>query len=169
MRWQLFALESILFRWIRDDFIKNTKTKAVILLSTINFKDEIKHLSKLKWDLMANRNTAELNEIFHDSSKLIHMGGTWGKNRDLEIIKSVAIHYKQADIHCVEVNVINDSAILLNEITLLAIVGGNEVTNRFNVIYKTHCKKLIIVVGDRMMACFYRCTTYLYAVRGQRK
>ncbi len=34
------------------------------------------------------------------------MGGTWGKEQELEIIKSGGIHYKHADIHEVSVNII---------------------------------------------------------------
>ncbi len=61
------------------------------------------------------------------------MGGAWGKERELEIIKTGGIHYKQADIHEVSLNIIGATAILLNRITLLAVVGGNEVTNPFMV------------------------------------
>jgi 4-carboxymuconolactone decarboxylase len=61
------------------------------------------------------------------------MGGSWGKAQELDIIKSGGIHYKQADIHEVSVAVIGATAILLNRITLLAVVGGNEVTNLFMV------------------------------------
>jgi hypothetical protein len=51
----------------------------------------------------------------------------------MEIIKSGGIHYKHAEIHEVSVNIIGTTAILLNRITLLAVVGGNEVTNPFMV------------------------------------
>ena len=61
------------------------------------------------------------------------MGGSWGKERELEVIGSGGIHYKKADIHEVSVNIIGNTAILLNRITLLAVVGGNEVTNPFMV------------------------------------
>jgi hypothetical protein len=61
------------------------------------------------------------------------MGGSWGKERELEIIESGGIWYKEADIHDVSVNIIDNTAILLNRITLLAEVGGNEVTNSFEV------------------------------------
>ncbi len=47
--------------------------------------------------------------------------------------KSGNIHYNKADIHDVSVGLIANAAILLNEIILLAIVGSNEVTNRFMV------------------------------------
>ncbi|HSG43096.1 MAG TPA: nuclear transport factor 2 family protein, partial [Anaerolineales bacterium] len=38
-----------------------------------------------------------------------------------------------ADIHEVSVNIMDNTAVLLNRITLLAVVGGNEVTNPFMV------------------------------------
>ena len=40
---------------------------------------------------------------------------------------------KNVDIHEVSVNIIDNTAILLNRIDLLAEVGGNEVTNPFEV------------------------------------
>ena len=65
--------------------------------------------------------------------ELLHMGGSWGKEQELDIIKSGGIHYKKADIHEISVNIIDNTAILLNRIDLLAVVGGNEVTNPFEV------------------------------------
>jgi hypothetical protein len=82
---------------------------------------------------MADRNVATLDALFHEKSVFVHMGGAWGKEQELEIISSGRIHYKQADIHEVFVNLIENTAILLNRITLLAVVGGNEVTNPFMV------------------------------------
>lgn len=61
------------------------------------------------------------------------MGGSWGKEPEINIIKSGGIWYKKADIHEVSVNIIGSTAILLNNITLIAEVGGNEVTNPFMV------------------------------------
>jgi hypothetical protein len=90
-------------------------------------------LSKEKWGWMSERNVATLDALFHEKSVFVHMGGAWGKERELEIIKSGGIHYKQADIHEVSVNIMDHTAILLNRITLLAVVGGNEVTNPFMV------------------------------------
>lgn len=59
------------------------------------------------------------------------MGGSWGKERELDIIESGGIWYKNADIHEVSVNIMDNTAVLLNRMTLLAEVGGNEVTNPF--------------------------------------
>ena len=99
---------------------------------------EIIELSKQKWQWMSDQNVEMLVELFHENSVFVHMGGSWGKEREIEIIKSGGIHYKKADIHEVSVEVIGNTAILLNKITLLAVVGGNEVTNPFMVteVYK---------------------------------
>jgi hypothetical protein len=98
-----------------------------------NLEQEVIDLSKQKWDWMAERNVETLDALFHEKSVFVHMGGSWGKEQELEVIKSGGIHYKKADIHEVSVNIIGATAILLNRITLLAVVGGNEVTNPFMV------------------------------------
>lgn len=94
---------------------------------------EIIKLSREKWRWMADKNVAVLDSLFDEKSMFVHMGGSWGKQRELETIKSGGIWYKKADIHEVSVKVINNTAILLNRIDLLAVVGGNEVTNPFMV------------------------------------
>jgi len=94
---------------------------------------EIINLSKDKWQWMADKNTDVLNNLFLDKSVFVHMGGSWGKEQEINIIKSGGIWYKKADIHEVSVNIIDNTAILLNRIDLLAVVGGNEVTNPFMV------------------------------------
>ncbi len=94
---------------------------------------EIIKLSKDKWQWMADKNVGPLDSLFHEKSMFVHMGGSWGKQRELEVIKSGGIWYKKADIYEVSVNIIDNTAILLNRIDLLAVVGGNEVTNPFMV------------------------------------
>lgn len=94
-------------------------------------QQEIIQLSKTKWDWMADKNTDSLNTLFDEKAVFVHMGGSWGKTQEIAVIKSGGIHYKKADIHSVSVNIIGNTAILLNNITLLAVVGGNEVTNPF--------------------------------------
>ena len=102
-------------------------------MQNTNLEQEVIELSKKKWRWMSERNTDTLDALFHEKSVFVHMGGAWGKAQELEIIKSGGIHYKQADIHEVSVNIIDTTAVLLNRITLLAVVGGNEVTNPFMV------------------------------------
>ena len=96
-------------------------------------EQEIKELSKKKWEWMADKNADSLAVLFHDKAKFVHMGGTWGKDREVDIIRSGGIHYKKAEIHEVMVEVMGETAILWNRITLLAVVGGNEVSNPFMV------------------------------------
>ncbi|WP_316758921.1 nuclear transport factor 2 family protein [Pedobacter aquatilis] len=92
---------------------------------------EIIELSKNKWQWMADKKVDTLTKLFHDQSVFVHMGGSWGKQQEVSVIKSGGIWYKKADIHQVSVNIIGNTAVLLNRITLLAVVGGNEVTNPF--------------------------------------
>jgi 4-carboxymuconolactone decarboxylase len=102
-------------------------------MQNVNLEQEVIDLSKEKWRWMSERVIDSLDALFHEKSVYVHMGGSWGKARELDIIKSGGIHYKNADIHEVSVNIIGTTAIVLNRITLLAVVGGNEVTNPFMV------------------------------------
>ncbi|MFC3812203.1 nuclear transport factor 2 family protein [Lacihabitans lacunae] len=96
--------------------------------------DEIKTLSKNKWQWMADKDVDKLDKLFDEQAMFVHMGGSWGKTREIEIIKSGFIHYKKADIHEVfSPIIIDNTVILLNRITLLAVVGTNEVSNPFMV------------------------------------
>ena len=61
------------------------------------------------------------------------MSGSWKKDRELEIIESGSIWYKNADVHDVAVEVIGNTAVLWNRITLIAHVRGNDVSNEFTV------------------------------------
>jgi Domain of unknown function (DUF4440) len=82
---------------------------------------------------MAEKNVDALEGLFHEKSMFTHMGGTWDRKRELEIIKSGGIHYKKADIQESKVRVIGTTGIVMNRARLLAVVGGNEVTNPFMV------------------------------------
>ena len=96
-------------------------------------EQEIIKLSTEKWQWMADKNVDKLAELFHDDSRFIHMSGTWGKERELEIIKTGSIWYKQADIHDVLVKVFDETAIIWSRITLIAMVRGNEAKTEFTV------------------------------------
>ena len=120
------------------------KTKGLgllILILTANWsfaqnsatEQEIINLSKDKWQWMADKNVDLLRGLFHEKAVFVHMGGSWGTDRELNIIEGGGIWYKKADIHDVSVNIVDSTAILLNRIDLLAEVGGNEVSNPFEV------------------------------------
>lgn len=109
---------------------QSTKKKALKNTST---EQEIKTLSKKKWLWMSGKNVDSLTVLFHEKSVFVHMGGSWGKEQEINIIKSGGIWYKNADIQETSVQIIGKTAILLDKIRLTAIVGGNEVTNPFMV------------------------------------
>jgi len=94
-------------------------------------EQQLLDLSKQKWTWMAAKNADTLAKLFHEKSVFVHMGGSWGKERELNVIKSGGIWYKKAEIHSASVQIMGNTAIVLNRITLLAVVGGNEVTNPF--------------------------------------
>jgi len=99
-----------------------------------NIEEKIKELSKQKWQWMAEKDVDKLASLFHDKSKFVHMSGSWKKDRELEIIKTGSIWYKNADVHDVAVEVFgDDTAVLWNRITLTAHVRGNDVKNEFTV------------------------------------
>jgi hypothetical protein len=101
--------------------------------STTKEEQEILDLSKTKWTWMADKNVASLNELFAENCVFVHMGGSWGKTQELNVIKSGGIWYKKAEVYSASVNIFGNTAILLNDIDLLAVVGGNEVTHAFMV------------------------------------
>jgi len=80
---------------------------------------------------MSDKRVDTLDVLFHSNSVFVHMGGSWGKVQELEIIKSGNIHYNHADIEEVSVKFVGNTAIALSKMKLLAVVGGAEVTNPF--------------------------------------
>ena len=96
-------------------------------------EQEIINLSKTKWNWMSEKSVDSLNVLFDEKSMFVHMGGSWGKTQEIDVIKSGSIWYKRAEVYSVMVNIIGNTAILLNDIDLVAVVGGNEVINPFMV------------------------------------
>lgn len=100
-------------------------------VSRTNAEQEIVSLSRQKWQWMSERKMASLDGLFHDEAVFVHMGGTMSRKQELDVIKSGVIQYKNAEIQEVSVRFIGETAILLNKIRLVAVVGGNEVVNPF--------------------------------------
>lgn len=108
----------------------------VILISSFSFaqskaEKELIDLSKQKWQWMADKNVDELANLFHDESKFVHMSGSWKKDRELEIIEGGSIWYKNTIVHDVDVEILDETAVVWNRITLEAHVRGNDVSNEF--------------------------------------
>ena len=90
------------------------------------------NLSREKWRWMSERKVDALAALFHEQAVFVHMGATLSKDEELEVIRSGRIHYKDVEIQEASVRFIGaTTAILLNKIRLVAVVGGNEVTNPF--------------------------------------
>lgn len=120
--------------------------KKIILLSFLLFgfiqlgigqestvATEIKALSLAKWQWMADKDVAKLSPLFHPQAKFVHMSGTWNTPRELEIIQSGSIWYKKADVKDTAIEIVGNTALVWNRITLHAVVGGNEVSTEFTV------------------------------------
>ncbi|HTN41528.1 MAG TPA: nuclear transport factor 2 family protein [Asticcacaulis sp.] len=108
------------------------QTPAVQTQATAQ-EQEIIALSRQKWLWMAERNTDALGKLFDDKAVFVHMGGTMSRTDELGVISGGMIQYKRADIEQESARFIGDTAIVLSKIRLLAVVGGNEVTNPFMV------------------------------------
>lgn len=84
-------------------------------------------LSNSKWTWMAEKNVDKLADLFHENAQFVHMGGYWGKEQELNTIRSGGIWYKKAEIHHVEVQFAAGTATVYSMIHLNSEVGGNSV------------------------------------------
>jgi hypothetical protein len=96
-------------------------------------EEAIVALSRQKWLWMADRNMNELEALFHPSARFVHMGATMDRQAELNVIRAGQIQYKRADVSEASAEMIGDTAIVYSRLRLLAVVGGNEVTNPFSV------------------------------------
>ena len=94
-------------------------------------RDEVLRLSRDKWRWMSERKVDSLAPLLDAQAVFVHMGATMTKPQELEVIRSGAIQYKTVDIQESSVRFVGTTAIVLNRIRLVAVVGGNEVTNPF--------------------------------------
>lgn len=110
-----------------------SQVSVVQAQSSVNTEQEIINLSKDKWQWMSDKNVDKLATLFDEKSMFVHMGGSWGKSREIEVIKSGNIWYKKASVYTTAFHQIGETAFLLSDLDLVAVVGGNEVTNPFMV------------------------------------
>lgn len=101
-------------------------------MENTNLEQEVIDLSRDKWRWMSERNVDSLAALFHENAVFVHMGATFSKEQELEVIRSGQIHYKTVEMEEVSVPLVTaTTAILLNKLRLVAVVGGTEVTNPF--------------------------------------
>jgi hypothetical protein len=97
---------------------------ASISFAQSNTEQEIKKLSMDK---------AKLTPLFHPQAKFVHMSGTWTTPRELEIIETGSIWYKKATVHDTAMEIVGNTAIVWNRITLESVVRGNDAKVEFTV------------------------------------
>jgi 4-carboxymuconolactone decarboxylase len=117
---------SVLSQSSTNDAVKQQSSNSSV-------EQELINLSKQKWQWMSERKVDSLDALFHEKAVFVHMGATMTKTQELEVIRSGGIQYKTIEIQEASVRFIDKTAVLLNRIRLVAIVGGNEVTNPFMV------------------------------------
>jgi 4-carboxymuconolactone decarboxylase len=94
---------------------------------------ELADLSRQKWLWMAGRDTKALDKLIDPQAVFVHMGATFDKTQELDVIEGGRIQYKQTDVKELSVKVIGETAIVLSRVELFALVGGNEARNPFSV------------------------------------
>jgi len=122
----------LLLMSVQSSYAQQNETNSSATSNTPE-QQEVINISKQKWAWMADKKVDTLNGLFDDKAMFVHMGGSWGKTQELNTIKGGMIWYKKAEVYSVSVNIIGNTAILLNDIDLVAVVGGNEVTHAFMV------------------------------------
>jgi hypothetical protein len=61
-------------------------------------EQQIINLSKQKWDWMSAQDVAPLGALFNEQAVFVHMGATFSKEQELDVIKTGRIHYRDVDI-----------------------------------------------------------------------
>ena len=110
-----------------------TQLNTGATIATDAQRDAVLRLSRDKWRWMSERKVDSLAPLFDEQAVFVHMGATMTKPQELEVIRSGAIQYKTIDIQDESVRFVGTTAIVLHRIRLVAVVGGNEVTNPFMV------------------------------------
>ncbi|HXQ71872.1 MAG TPA: nuclear transport factor 2 family protein [Pyrinomonadaceae bacterium] len=113
--------------------LSQNSTSDAVKQQSSTAEQELINLSREKWRWMSERKVDSLDALFHEKAVFVHMGATMTKTQELEVIKSGGIQYKTVEIQEASVRFIDKTAVLLNKIRLVAVVGGNEVTNPFMV------------------------------------
>jgi 4-carboxymuconolactone decarboxylase len=79
-----------------EEYGSGSPTTSNNVSSANNQEQDVLALSKNKWTWMADKNVDKLKDLFDDKSVFVHMGGSWGKEQELNVIGSGGIHYKKA-------------------------------------------------------------------------
>lgn len=118
--------------------------------------EKVLEVSKKIWNAIHDEDLSILREYVHNEAVFVHMGVTLTRDEELEVIRERKIVYKTINFEETTVREIESTIVLLNKLTLNAIVNGNEVTNPF-VVTETYTKN-----GDtiKLAAMSYTKITY---------
>ena len=98
-----------------------------------NTEKELIQLSMDKWQWMSDKDVDKLDKLFDSKAKFVHMSGTWKKDEELDIIKTGRIWYKKATVKDTAIEIVGNTAIVWNRITLDAIVREQVAVTEFTV------------------------------------
>jgi ClpP class serine protease len=118
---KLVFLLSILLVSISSSFAQTAAEKELI------------QLSMDKWQWMSDKDVDKLEKLFDAKAKFVHMSGTWKKDEELDIIKTGRIWYKKATVKDTAIEIVGNTAIVWNRITLDAIVREQVAVTEFTV------------------------------------
>ena len=118
---KLVFLLSILLVSISSSFAQTAAEKELI------------QLSMNKWQWMSDKDVDKLEKLFDAKAKFVHMSGTWKKDEELDIIKTGRIWYKKATVKDTAIEIVGNTAIDWNRITLDAIVREQVAVTEFTV------------------------------------
>lgn len=108
------------------------------------------------WQAVHARDIVYLSEHIHEDAMFIHMGVSFDREGELNVIKSGNIVYKTIDFQEVTVKDLPGIVMVYEKLQLTAIVGGNEVTNPFVV------TEVFIQIGDRLQLASLAFTKIIY-------
>ena len=120
MKKVLLILSFALFA-ITSSFAQNAEEQSLI------------QLSMDKWQWMSDKDVDKLDKLFDAKAKFVHISGTWKKDEELDIIKTGRIWYKKATVKDTSVEIVSNTAIVWNRITLDAVVRDNVAVTEFTV------------------------------------
>ena len=118
---KLVFLLSILIVSISSSFAQTAAEKELI------------QLSMDKWQWMSDKDVDKLEKLFDAKAKFVHMSGTWKKDEELDIIKTGRFWYKKATVKDTAIEIVGNTAIVWNRITLDAIVREQVAVTEFTV------------------------------------
>ncbi|AMC94046.1 hypothetical protein AOC36_08610 [Erysipelothrix larvae] len=90
------------------------------------------------WTGLKTQDQALLTQVLHPNAIFVHMGATMTRDQEIDTVINKGIVYKDVTFEASTLHEYGDVSVLLNTLTLCAVVGNNEVTNRFVVteVYK---------------------------------